>query len=138
MTLMNIKQESILEFPLENKTVLLIDDESRLRQIVAMMLEELGGKVISVDNGEEAVSVYKTKQSQIDLILLDLCMTGMDGKEVYRIIKNINKNIKIALSSGLLPEQSFLDLLKNDGAIFIEKPFDMDKLSSEIFQLMYN
>ncbi|MBN2805010.1 MAG: response regulator [Deltaproteobacteria bacterium] len=128
--------DSIPEFPLEGKTVLLLDDEKLLRQIVTMMLEELGASVLPVESGEQAIDTFKNSKQNIDIVILDLRMSGMDGLSVYKQIKALKNDAKIALSSGISPDNSLLNMLKNDGSIFIEKPYDIDKLAVEIFRLL--
>ncbi|MBN2342112.1 MAG: response regulator [Deltaproteobacteria bacterium] len=123
------------ECPLTGLTLLLCDDEVRLRQIVVLMAEELGATVIDVDNSEEAIAVYEAQQENIDLIMLDLRMAGMSGEAAYRKIKEINPGARVALSSGICPEDEFLNELDEAGCSFIEKPFDMDGLSAVLSKL---
>jgi CheY-like chemotaxis protein len=128
--------DSIPEFPLEGKTVLLLDDEKLLRQIVTMMLEELGASVLPVESGEQAIDTFKNSSRDIDIAILDLRMSGMDGLSVYKQIKSLKNDAKIALSSGISPDNTLLNMLKDDGSIFIEKPYDIDKLALEIYTLL--
>ena len=133
---MSNNTDSIPEFPLEGKKILLLDDEKLLRQIVTMMLEELGGTVLDVETGEDAVEVFARQKDSIDIVILDLRMSGMDGISVYRQIRKIKNDAKIVLSSGINPDASLLEMLKDDGGIFIEKPYDIERLSSELHRLL--
>jgi two-component system, cell cycle sensor histidine kinase and response regulator CckA len=121
--------------PLQNLTLLVSDDEMRLRQIIVLMAEELGARVIDVETSEKAIAVYEQKQEEIDLVMLDLRMAGMSGESAYRKIKEMNPDAKVALSSGIRPEEEFITELEGAGCAFIEKPFDMDGLAQVLCQL---
>lgn len=120
---------------MQGLTLLVSDDEIRLRQIIVLMAEELGARVIDVDASEKAIAIYQEKQNEIDLLMLDLRMAGMSGESAYRKIKEMNPNAKIALSSGIRPDDEFIDELVADGCAFIEKPFDMDGLAEVLCRL---
>lgn len=121
--------------PLTGLTLLVSDDEMRLRQIIVLMAEELGATVLDVETSEKAIAIYEEKQSEIDLIMLDLRMAGMSGESAYRKIKELNPSAKVALSSGIRPEDDFIAELEANGCAFIEKPFDMDGLSEVLCKL---
>lgn len=127
--------EQNAECPLEGLTLLLADDEVRLRQIIVLMAQELGATVIDVDTNEKAVALYTMRQSEIDLVMLDMRMAGMGGDVAYLKIKEINPDAKIVLSSGISPNDDFLAELNSRGCGFIEKPFDMDGLADILHRL---
>ncbi|MBN2528141.1 MAG: response regulator [Deltaproteobacteria bacterium] len=121
--------------PLAGLTLLVSDDEVRLRQIIVLMAEELGATVIDVATSEDAIATYRENQDEIDLLMLDLRMAGMSGESAYRKIKEMNPNARIALSSGIRPEDGFIAELETAGCAFIEKPFDMDGLAEVLCKL---
>jgi two-component system, cell cycle sensor histidine kinase and response regulator CckA len=123
------------DYPLQGLTLLVSDDEMRLRQIIVLMAEELGATVIDVETSEKAIAVYARKQQEIDLVMLDLRMAGMSGESAYRKIKEMNPGAKVVLSSGIRPEEDFVIELESDGSAFIEKPFDMDGLAKILCKL---
>ena len=123
------------ECPLQGLTLLISDDEIRLRQIIVLMAEELGANVIDVDTSEKAIAAYEEKRNDIDLLMLDLRMAGMSGESAYRKIKEMNPAAKVALSSGIRPEDPFIEELEAAGCAFIEKPFDMDGLAEVLCKL---
>jgi DNA-binding NtrC family response regulator len=116
------------EFPLRGLTILMADDEEKLRQVVVMMLEELGARVIAVDSCEEAIDIFDERTDSIDIIMLDLRMNGMDGEEAYGIIRGRYPDARVVLASGIQPDRELTDDLRERGGSFIEKPFDMDGL----------
>jgi two-component system, cell cycle sensor histidine kinase and response regulator CckA len=123
------------DYPLQGLTLLVSDDEMRLRQIIVLMAEELGATVIDVETSEKAIAVYAQKQQEIDLVMLDLRMAGMSGESAYRKIKEMNPGAKVVLSSGIRPEEDFVAELESNGSAFIEKPFDMDGLATILCKL---
>ncbi|NLN63219.1 MAG: response regulator [Myxococcales bacterium] len=122
--------------PLRNRVILFADDEPRLRMLVTMMLEDLGAQVIAVESGEEAVAAYAERQSDIDLVMLDMRMKGMGGEKAFAAIKQMAPKAKIVLSSGILPDAALLATIHSAGGAFIEKPFDLDVLSHTLSALL--
>ena len=116
--------------PLEGRTVLLVDDEQRLRMIVTMMIEDLGATVVQADSGERAVSIFSEQRTVIDVVLLDLRMRGLTGAATYRELRKIDPRIKVVLSSGIQPNDELMAELLEHGDAFIEKPFDVDRLGA--------
>jgi len=115
--------------PLAARTVLLAEDEERLRLIVSMMLEELGAKTIAVADGESALREYKARGEQIDIVMLDLRMKGMSGPEALGRLREVDPAVKVVMISGYLPDD---DILRDLAAIhggFLEKPFHVERLA---------
>jgi len=98
---------------LAGRTVLLVDDELRLRTIVTMMIEDLGASVIQADSGEAAISAYREHQSIIDVVLLDLRMRGLSGAATFRELRKIDPEIAVVVSSGVKPSDEFMAELRH-------------------------
>ncbi len=133
---MDHNSESTENFLLDGLTILLADDEDRLLQILVMMIEELGGKVIPVSSCEEALRIYREKPEEIDVVMLDMRMRGMSGEATFESIISEDPDARIILSSGVRPHEKLLDSLAAHGCAFIEKPFDMDKLAQTVLSLV--
>jgi CheY-like chemotaxis protein len=82
-----------------SKRVLVVDDEEGIRFLYKEELEDEGCDVVLASNGEEAIEVLDT-DANIDLVLLDIKMPGMDGVEVLRRIKEKNKDVPVILSTA--------------------------------------
>ncbi len=121
--------------PLEGKTILLAEDEERLRTIMAMMIEELGAHVISVADGQGALDAYKAGDVAIDLVILDMRMSGLSGAGTFRQLLSYDPGVKVVLSSGVLPDDDLVDMLLENRGGFIEKPFNLDRLC-EVLRLV--
>lgn len=117
-------------------TVMIADDEAMVLEIAIEYLETLGYKVIQAKGGLEAAAIYKEKRHEIDLVILDLIMPDMGGGEVYDIIKAVNPDVKAILSSGYSVEGQASEILERGCNGFIQKPFNMETLSSQIKEVL--
>ena len=115
-----------------SETILLVDDEDMIIDVGKDMLKEMGYKVLVARSGEEAVEVYRKHKDNIDLVIVDMIMPRMGAGEVYDKIKEINANVKVLLSSGYSVDSQAKEILERGCNAFIQKPFDMEKLSAKI------
>jgi len=120
------------EIPKGTETVLLVDDEEIILDVGKDMLTALGYKVLLAGSGKEAVETYKKHKGNIELVILDMIMPRMDGGEVYDKMKEINSEVKVLLSSGYSIDREAEKILARGCDSFIQKPFDMKKLSRKI------
>lgn len=116
------------------KTVLVIDDEAPVREAVSDVMEVLGIRVMAVDNGRAGIALYQEKMNEIDLVLLDLSMPGMSGKETLTSLRHLNPMVKVLLSSGYSAE----DLIPPTDAVtgFLQKPYNVDNLIRQVSELL--
>jgi len=118
------------------ETILLIDDEEMILDVGKSMLEKLGYHVLAAAAGSQAVEIYRKRADEIDLIILDLIMPEMSGRDTYDRLKEIEPRVKVLFSSGYSKEGVANDILRDAGAGFIQKPFDMEKLSRNVRQAL--
>jgi PAS domain S-box-containing protein len=85
----------------DGKTVLLVDDEERLRVVAQQTMEHFGYRVLLAVNGAEAVALYARNSEEIDLVLTDMAMPVMDGPATIIALRSLNPRVKIVGSSGL-------------------------------------
>lgn len=115
-----------------NKTkILVIDDDEIVRQVLEMLLKDLGYEVISSSDPYEAISIFDLNKDSIDLVITDMIMPKLNGKELFYRIKEIKKNLRFILLSGYTKnnvDEKFL----NDIDLFLEKPIRKDVLEKEI------
>lgn len=115
-----------------NKTkILVIDDDEIVRQVLKMLLKDLGYEVISSSDPYEAISIFDLNKDSIDLVISDMIMPKLNGKELFYRIKEIKKNLRFILLSGYTKnnvDEKFL----NDIDLFLEKPIRKDVLEKEI------
>ena len=107
----------------EKRTVLVVDDEEVVRELLTNLLGSEGFKVLKAGNGAEAVEIFKGKTQSIDLVILDMIMPGMKGEEVLRRLRRVSKSIKVVVSSGFMSEDQ-RDKLREYGVDgFLDKPY---------------
>lgn len=117
----------------ESKTILLVDDEDYLQIFLKTLLIGEGYKVILASNGNEAVETYKDRQTEIDLILMDINMPIKDGFESQKEISQFDPHVPVVLMSG----NSYEELKDLDHVKFIRKPMyplELFKTLQEVFQ----
>jgi two-component system, cell cycle sensor histidine kinase and response regulator CckA len=115
--------------------ILLVDDEPEVRNSTAAMLEALGLQVITAVDGQDALDRFKAERPNIDLILLDLTMPRMDGREAFRKLRGIQADIPVILYSGYSEHESLRETLAQGFAGFLQKPFQMTDLRQAIQQV---
>ncbi|MGB5421398.1 MAG: response regulator [Desulfobacterales bacterium] len=119
-----------------NETILFIDDEKMIIEVGRRMMESLGYVVVSVGKGNEALTFYRNRYEHIDLIILDMVMPYMGGKEVFNRIKEINPKAKVLLSSGYSLNGQAQEIMAQGCDGFIQKPFDTVQLSRKIREIL--
>ena len=109
--------------------VLVVDDELVVLSTAEEMLRNLGYCVFTAPNGEKALSIYRKYGSGIDLVLMDLAMPGMDGRECFNRLREINPDIRVILSSGYGREGRAQQLLDAGVLAFLRKPYSLSELA---------
>jgi len=112
--------------------ILVIDDEEIMRNITSGMLIESGYTVITATHGDEGVDIYKEKNDEIAAVIIDVVMPRKSGDETYNELKEINKDIKVLVMSGFSQDERVQQMLAKGAKQFIQKPFNMEKLTKAI------
>ncbi len=110
--------------------VLMVDDEERFRETTSKLLKKRGFATTIAKNGEEAISIIKEKPQ--DVIILDIKMDGMDGHEALKEIKKIDPDVQVIMLTGHGTPDSAIEALVDKAFDYLNKPCDMDTLSSKI------
>ncbi len=117
-------------------TVLLVDDEEMVQEVGRDMLEELGFRVLTADDGIEAVSRFREHREEIVCIILDMNMPRMGGDEAFHELRQIDSTIPVILCSGFTEEQVAKRFLDDLPAPFMGKPFQLSVLAGKLRQLL--
>jgi PAS domain S-box-containing protein len=104
--------------------ILIVDDEESMQEIAREILEEHGYTVTIAGNGQAAVDLYRARPGEIDLVVLDLLMPGMDGGQTYLALKGIDPRVRAFFCTGYMPDQTITNLLHRDHLRAIQKPFN--------------
>lgn len=119
----------------ENKRILVVDDDSHIRELVKENLGEEGYRVFTANDGLSAMNMIKNHKP--DLIVLDIMMPEMDGWEVCKTIRDSGKKIKIIMLSARSTSRDRMigiRILKADR--YLTKPFDIEDLLAEVRRLL--
>ncbi len=116
-----------------SETILLAEDEERLRITVADILQSLGYKVYSAGNGLEAVELFREKADEIDLVLLDVVMPILSGYDAMREIVKIKPNVKIIFATGYSLNGLNLNLENFD---IIQKPYSYESIALKVREVL--
>jgi PAS domain S-box-containing protein len=119
-----------------DETILLVDDEDIIVDTVTELLRALGYKVITAKSGKDALEIFKNSGNHIGLVILGMIMPDMNGEKVYDILKTMNPDVKVLLSSGYSIAGSATKILEKDCDGFIQKPFDLEHLSAKIREII--
>jgi two-component system cell cycle sensor histidine kinase/response regulator CckA len=127
-----IKETQAIESIIKgSERILLVDDEELIIEVERGMLEKLGYIVFTAPNGREAIQVYHENRDKIDMIILDMIMPGINGGDVFEKLKGITPEVKVLLASGYSINGQAVHILEKGCLGFIQKPFDLQKLSHE-------
>ncbi len=112
------------------RKVMVVDDDSAMRTYCKKMLVENGFDVVEAANGTEAISVYK--ESQPDMVLMDITMPDMDGLTALKEIKKIDPGAKVAMVTAIGQQALVMEALKTGAMDFVIKPFDQESVLGTI------
>lgn len=109
--------------------VLLVDDEEVMRLTGKAILEEFGYEVLLATNGIEALEVFTEKADEIDLVILDMVMPQMNGRDCFHKIREVREDTRVIISSGFSREEEMVSLKGAGLCGFIHKPFRASDLA---------
>ncbi len=125
--------EDIGSIELDGFTALVVEDEADLRAIICDVLKKRGMHVLSAENGQDALVLQKNYEGQIDVLLSDVVMPGMNGMALAREMSNARPGLQVIYMSGYPANGDMAQVDLPDDAYFIAKPMDYDVLCQLIF-----
>ncbi len=118
------------------ETILLVDDEKVVLDVHRELLISSGYTVYAAGSGREAIAVYLEKRNAIDLVILDMVMPGISGSETFDRLRQIDPDVKVLLSSGYSITGEAQQIMDRGCNGFIQKPFQIEKLSGKIREML--
>lgn len=118
-----------------NQTVLLVDDEELIREATISLLEDLGFQVKTCIDGQEALDLYRDCHEDIDLVILDMVMPRMSGKETFKELRRVNPSVPIIIISGFSQNESINEMVETEKCVFVQKPFQANEIVDAIKQV---
>jgi signal transduction histidine kinase/CheY-like chemotaxis protein len=119
-----------------SETVLLVEDEAMVAKLVAGALEKAGYTVLRAANAQEALAVVRSCTAPIDLLLTDVVMPGMNGRELADEVVKLRPDIRVLYMSGYTDDALLVRGVKTNSASFIQKPFSMPELTVKIREVL--
>ena len=119
-----------------SETILLVEDEEMLLSIATSMLEKCGYTMIQAASSQEAIEICREQERHIDLILTDVIMPEMNGKEMVEQILAFRPAVKVLFMSGYTDDILAKRGIVEDGMVFIQKPLEMRKLNQKIREVL--
>lgn len=119
-----------------DETILVIDDEWDILEMLKDTLESHGYSVYIAQNGAEGIALYVRHQEVIDLIILDIKMPEMDGREVLEKLIDHEMRAKVLLISGYSERESYKSLIDKGASDFMTKPFSVEEILVKIREVL--
>lgn len=113
-------------------TILVVEDEAQIRELVVEMLNSKGYNVIAADSGKRAIELYKNHRDEIELILTDVLMPEMDGRKLVQNLTSIKDDKKVLFMSGYTDSIIEREGILDPETHFIQKPFSPLDLINKI------
>jgi len=118
------------------ETVLLVEDEESVRQLVRETLAAKGYRVVEAENGEAGMGAAALYEGEIDLVITDVVMPGMGGRELVKQLAQTRPNTKVLYLSGYTEDAILSEGTIETGAAFLQKPFTLQNLSRKVREVL--
>jgi two-component system, cell cycle sensor histidine kinase and response regulator CckA len=118
------------------ETVLLVDDEEFVRELGARILTKHGYTVLQAENGRQALKVFKSKRSEISLVILDLIMPEMGGTECLKELLKIDPQVTVLVASGFSADASMKETTGLGAKGFVSKPFRAKEFLRDVRRIL--
>ena len=120
------------------QTILVVDDEEMVCEVTSTILRKQGYEVLTAEDGEAAIDAFTREGDRIDLVILDLTMPKMNGKEAFQKLRSLRQDVKVIISSGIPEEDSRKQFLEEEVSGFLQKPFVIKKLLCRVQRCRVN
>jgi CheY-like chemotaxis protein len=118
------------------EAILLVEDEDAVRALVRSVLREKGYRVLEASRGEEALELSELYSGQIDLLVTDVVMPRMSGRELARRMVNVRPYIKVLYISGYADDVVWYQGGVDSGGAFLQKPFSPEALARKVREVL--
>jgi signal transduction histidine kinase len=128
-----VVREARHETPIRGEgRILVVEDEDVIQAMATRMLESLGYDVVAASDGQEAVEYYEQHGGETDLVIIDMIMPRMNGRDCFRRLREMNPLVRAILSTGYGLDSAVRELL-GDGMIgYVQKPYVIGQLSEAV------
>lgn len=130
------EEQHTAQTPDGKETILLVEDEPMLLELVQSLLESAGYRVLTAKDGRTAVEMYKTHQQEIRLVLSDLGLPLLSGWEACRQMLAINPALKVVVATGYLDHAAKDEMMESGVKEFVQKPYFAAELIAKLRDLL--
>ena len=116
--------------------ILVVDDEEVMRLTAKAILEELGYEVVVARDGQEGLQIYQQENADFDLVLLDMVMPVMNGRDCFEAMRRHNPDVRVVLSSGFSQEEDVREMKEHGLVGLVRKPYRSSTLSQTIHDVL--
>jgi CheY-like chemotaxis protein len=124
------------ETPSGSETILVVEDEEMVRQLACEALRKKGYTVLEAASGEKALRICQQNEATIHLMLTDVVMPGMNGRELATRIASIRPATKVLYMSGYTEDAVLSEGILDSGLAFIQKPFTLAVLARKVREVL--
>lgn len=110
------------------RTVLIVDDEDVIRELIVDVVTDNGYRVLSAPNGAKALEIVRAERGKIGMVLLDMLMPDMDGRRTYELIREIDPGLPVIIATGFDREDLTKTLLALGVRGVVSKPFHVEEI----------
>ena len=130
------KSVPLLPSPRGKETILVVEDDAQAREIIRVILENSGYRVIEATNGDEAVAIFADYKDEIRLVIIDMILPKRNGKEVHEDINKIRPGVRVLFTSGYPADVFHPGEIVERGLHFIAKPVTPNALLQKLRDIM--
>ena len=117
-------------------TILLVEDETFLREVTSEILESAGYRVLKTRNAAEALSVFGECKAIVRLLLTDVVLPGQNGRDLANDLRSVSPKLKIIFTSGYPENVVTRHGIQADGMFYLPKPFSLQSLTRKVRQVL--
>jgi PAS domain S-box-containing protein len=118
-----------------NETVLVVEDEFVVRELIVEVLKELGYSTLEADDGPSALKIFDSKQ-RIDLVISDIGLPGLNGRQIIEVARETRPSLKVLFMTGYAENAAIAAGFLEPGMSMITKPFAMEALATRIREML--
>ncbi len=118
------------------ETILVVEDDDQVRQLACTILENSGYQVLAADGGSQALETAEAHKGDIQMMLTDVIMPDLNGKDLYRKISRTHPGLKVLYMSGYTSNVIAHHGILEQGIQFIQKPFNVNELAAKVRQVL--
>ncbi len=122
--------------PRGHRTILLVEDETFLREVTSEILESAGYRVLKTRTAAEAISAFKEYKAIVRLLLTDVVLPGQNGRNLANQLRALCPSLKIIFISGYPENVITRDGIQEDGMFYLAKPFSLLSLTQKVRRVL--